>query len=50
MTYDFYLELIMANCDDMEKINDIIEKISFDDSISNKEYELLYNMAISYFR
>ena len=40
-----YMEML-ERADSIDELEEIVEKASFDDNISNDEYEMVYNRAI----
>ena len=40
-----YMEML-EKADSINKLKEIVEEASFDDNISNDEYEMVYNRAI----
>ena len=48
--FEIYKEKIKSLKNDITEMNDFIELISFDESLTSKEYEELYALAISYFQ
>lgn len=40
-----YMEML-EKADSIDELEEVVEKASFDDRISNNEYEMVYNRAI----